>query len=95
MESRGPKEVAFDDEIRPLLDQIKEACERSKINFATYFALDEIMPLTVLQARQAIINDQEDLPGMQTTLKVWEAIRSGEDSFDEVLGAPGSSGEEN
>lgn len=95
MDTRGPKEVAFDEKIRPLLDQVKDLCEQHKINFATYFALDEIMTLTVLQARQAIVNDQGDLPGMQTTLKVWEAIRSGEDSFDETLTDEPSSGEGN
>lgn len=91
---KGPKEKAWDEYIRPRLDEIQALCEVYQINFATYFALDEIIPKCVLQGRQAQVNDQTDLVGASTVFKIWDAIQDNEEEFQEQF-APHSDREEN
>jgi len=39
-DGRGPKEVAYDDEVSPLMVRIIALCKEHKINMAAQFALD-------------------------------------------------------
>lgn len=39
-EGRGPKEVAYDNEVSPLISQVIALCKKYKINMAAQFSLD-------------------------------------------------------
>lgn len=92
---RGPKESAFDAHIRPLVDEVLRLCKEHKINFATYFALDEMLPNVVLQFRQALAVDETDLTGAKTVVDIWDLITDGEGEQVTTLSSVGQQGEGN
>ena len=81
----GPKSKVFDEQIREHLNAIHDVCLANNINFAAYFALDEVMKNCILQCRMARVYDEEDLAGAQAVLKIWQAIKDGEDEFEDKL----------
>lgn len=63
----GPKELAYDREVSPLVREIREVCTRHKINFLMFFALDELPgDQGILQSRTGRIADPEDIVGAST-----------------------------
>lgn len=41
MDTRGPKERAYDERIRPIIDQLMDACEEAQIGGILSLALDD------------------------------------------------------
>ena len=89
MSTRGPKEVAYDDLVCAHLAAIRDICRDHRINFAVYFALDEVMPGSILQTRLAIHNDPKDLVGMFTVDRLGTMMIVGEKNFEDSTSSTG------
>ncbi len=74
---RGPKELAYDERIYPLMKEIIELCKEHRINMAAQFMLDPKHddPDDIVMCTTVLGVDHADEVGMEQVNKVRAAMR--------------------
>lgn len=68
----GPKETAFEAEIKPIWSQVWDLCAKHKINVVAGFALDDSMNTSISNT-----NDEADQIGGVMVGRAYQALKGG------------------